>query len=159
MIDISNFYMDFSKITVEDIYKSAMIPYLSIVSPAELWIEAENIMEIRAIVIEWYKALENGSAFKRFPDRKNKDVTMSQAKKMISNLDKDFMTESYRWEKLKVEAGPEFSRLPDCAQLAFAQQLKKTMKTSAEIATEATKRLLAGEILPKISVPAITFGD
>lgn len=111
-------------------------------------VEAENIFEVREIVIGWFEALEKGLADNRFPDPRGLEISQERADKFIGMLDDEFMQESGRFGALKVATGPEFCRLSPRARRAFAQQVLQKAKQPKEILEEAIQRVRKGEVFP-----------
>ncbi len=123
------------------------------VTRARAWVEAENIYEVWKVTQHWFELMESGEAASRYPDPFWRDedfpgkapLTQEVADRLIEEMDEDFMLEKGRFQG---RAAPEFSRLPPHARIAFAQDLYRVMKTSAEIYKEAEERLARGEVLP-----------
>ena len=123
------------------------------------WVMAENDMAVWKVVCKWFRYIEEGEAAFKFPDPDFKprnpkvSITQETADLLITEMDDDFALEKSRWPDGR---GPEFSRLPPHARVAFAQELHLATKTMDEMAAEAKKRLKRGEQLPPREAWAIT---
>lgn len=142
---------DYSQMTVGDLYQHTRGLYKreNATSFARAWVMAENIMEIRNLVIDWCNALNDGSIKYRLPDPFNK-MTQDEADKLIRILDDEFDYEfRNRASNLGVEKSVDLSeRLSSPQRLAMAQAIRATKKSRAQIAAEVRERQKAGETLP-----------
>jgi len=138
--------MTYENMKVADIYLS--MPKNRVASTADYWVEAENIFTVRAIFIDWFNAMEDGSAANRYPDLNDATYIMEDADKLVKELDADFDIEKRRYHGLKVEAGPGYERLAPHSRLAFAQEVFGAVLSESEIYIEAKRRLEAGETIP-----------
>ena len=111
------------------------------------WVEAENMMDIRRVLIEWFDELQDGTANDRYPDPTKmeapvgKPITQERANLFVEELEDDMLIEKARFRGLKKEAGPGYTRLEPHARVAFMQSMWRTMMTAEEIKAEARKRL------------------
>lgn len=122
------------------------------ISWAMSWIEAENIMQLREIVCDWYYALENGSIQYRLPDLMDNNVTQNKADDLIQILDEEFEIETIqRGHVLDIDCGPNLFRMHPTQRLAFAQSFYAKMLTEEQIEEQAWLRLKAGEKLPPLN--------
>lgn len=120
---------------------------------AMAWVEAENVEAVWKVVQAWFELMEAVRAADRYPDpfweakhpAKKRPVTQEVADKLIAELDADFQLEDRRFPDGK---GPEFSRLPAHARVAFAQDVYEVMSSEGEIEAEAKQRVRRGERLP-----------
>lgn len=119
-----------------------------VLEKAIAYVEAENIFAVRALISEWFTAIESGEAETRDPDPFDNSVSQERADTLIQELDSDFDIENYRWGTLGVTKGPEYSRLSPKARIAFAQAVFKILKNEDVIIAEACTRLNNGEELP-----------
>lgn len=142
---------DYSQMTVGDLYQSTRGLYKkeSTTNFARAWVMAENIMEVRNLIIDWCDALNDGSIKHRLPDPFNK-MTQNEADKLIKILDDEFDYEfRNRASNLGVEKSVDLSeRLSSSQRLAMAQAIRATKKSRSQIATEVRERQKAGEVLP-----------
>ena len=111
------------------------------------WIEAENVFDVRAVLIEWFDALNDGTANDRYPDPTclegppGEPITEERADKFVEVLEDDMLKESGRFRGLGKEVGPGFPRLEPHARLAFMQAVWQVMKTKEQIKLEAIDRI------------------
>ena len=111
------------------------------------WVEAENIFAVRAVIIEWFNALNDGTANDRYPDPTclegppGEPITEERADKFVEELEDDMLKESVRFRGLGKEVGPGFPRLEPHARLAFMQAMWQVMKTKEQIKSEALERI------------------
>jgi len=142
---------DYSTTTVEDLFMEIVKkPEPLDQTPAEMWIEAENVMELKKLLVKWFYMMEDGTAFMKKPDPLNSSWNEKRARKLVEELDLDFNIESTRWPSYDVEEGPEYIRLTGGSLIAFAQEYDKIRKKYSEIKEEAKRRLDKGEkILPE----------
>lgn len=138
----------YSNITVDRIYSECTQRSYDIAHVALAWAEAENIMAVREIMCDWFDAMENGVAHKRFQDPRGPAVSLEEAERMIAEIDDDFNIEKNRWTGLGVEAGPDYFRLEPHAKIAFVQQILMTIKTMEQLEKEVYERQKAGEQIP-----------
>ncbi|MFH1290407.1 MAG: hypothetical protein ABIH92_03295, partial [Nanoarchaeota archaeon] len=144
---------DYTDMRTEDIYASLKYKRFPreyhANDSAELWVEAENMMAVRKLIIRWYRELEAGTA-----DRNNRidplniSITQGKADNFIKVLDEEFDKEMYRAESLKIDTPVEFNRLSSNARIAFAQQIFDLIKDEDTLIAESERRIQAGEILP-----------
>jgi len=149
----------YANMTVAELYTSVKFsyPYVSTSEDAAVgWIEAENIFDVRAIIIEWFDALNDGTANDRYPDPiclegpPGKPITEERADKFIEELEADMLKEWMRFGSLGREAGPGFDRLEPHARMAFMQAVWQVMKTMDQIQEEAAERTKAKELPPAV---------
>lgn len=113
------------------------------------WVEAENIMRVREIIIDWFYALENGVAHYRRPNPANHIVSPKQANQMIEKIDDDFEHEfKKRSNALGIDYTPELSRLGEDQKLALAQEISCTKLNENDLERITWDRLKQGEKLP-----------
>lgn len=137
----------YGRMTLESMYQITQKGYdLAHVSLA--WVEAENIMEIRSLMSNWFDAMEDGTANKRFQDPRGPVISLEEAERMIAEIDDDFNIESNRWRGLGVEAGPDYFRLEPHAKIAFVQQILMTIKSISQLEEEVFNRQKIGEQIP-----------
>ena len=152
-IPVLNGLMDYSNTNIADLYQHTKYEYNNekdtVVYRARAWIMAENIMEVRNLVIDWCKSLDDGSIKYRLPNPLG-DLTQRQADKIILILDDEFDMEfRTRSAGLGLTAQTDLTnRLEPQQRLAMAQAIKSVKKSKIQIAREARKRLDAGESLP-----------
>ena len=137
----------YTDMTVRQVYDSMAATALD----AKAWVEAENIMAVRAVICRWFELMESGEAAYRYPDPMV-GVDHDRADRLVEELDADFDKERMRFPGGYPEAGPAFHRLPPHARLAFAQGVFAVMKTQAQLDEETCRRLEAGEQLPPEAV-------
>ena len=147
--------VSYASITIEHIYFAVQPPKPSTPEAiAFAWVEAENIIAIRAIVCRWFELLQAGQADGRYPDpqwqqpKGKKPLTPELADRLVAELDADFELEKHRFPESDVNNGPCFHRLKPWARMAFAQEFYNAIKTEAQIEEEAVSRLKAGEKFP-----------
>lgn len=148
--------VSYENMAVEELYVSLKYSstshriYGSILTAEEVacdWVEAENMMAIRLILIEWFDALQDGTANDRYPDPLNmeapagKPITQERADLFVEELEEDMLMEKARFRGLKREAGPGYTRLEPHARIAFMQAVWRVMLTPEEIKSEARRRL------------------
>lgn len=133
-----------------DLYRSCRI---ELKSDSQAWVMAEMVMEIRRVACEWFKAMEDDSAWGRRPDPRGKMVSKEEADRIVMTMEDDFNVERPRWLNYGVTDGPGFTRLHDSNRLAFAQEISAALKSENEIKQEVERRLQAGEKLPPGDIP------
>ena len=114
---------------------------------AYAWIEAENIMDLRQLISNWFQLIETGESDGTYPSI-NSSITQKEADHLIEELDADFQIERARFPDSDPEAGPAFVRLLPHSRLAFVEEIKKILKQSDQLEYEARKRIDSGEIIP-----------
>jgi hypothetical protein len=143
----------YQNMTVRELYTSAVGKWRTRDRSAELaeasgWIEACNIMELRLLISDWFRALEDGSVEHRHPDPTDNTITQERADRLVVELDADFEMEHGRFANLHADAGPQFTRLSPITRIAFAQAVFAVVRDLEDIEREAWERLRDGEKLP-----------
>lgn len=131
--------MDYTKTKTEDFFKSIISNWNGDSEAA--WLQAENLMELRELFIKWYKYIENGEAENIYPDPFfKKNISQELADNIINIIENDFLLEKGRWEGLKVNSGPGYTRLSPSAKIAFVQQISKIYKNTSQILKETNEK-------------------
>ena len=129
----------------------------------QCWSEAVNIFEVRQTIIEWFNALQEGTANDRYPDPfiveapKGKLITQERADDFVEQLEADMLLEKARFGSLNRDAGPGFTRLESHAKIAFMQSIWSIMKTPQELMEDADRRFRERD-LPE-SILKVLDGD
>lgn len=99
----------------------------------------QHVQDARALLQEWFAAMEDGSSDRRLPDPQHPSgITPEQADALVKALDDGFERELRLWaNKDGVDggpfvAGPEFHRLAMSQRLALAQQLWDIVRSARE---------------------------
>lgn len=147
--------MSYETTTVKDLYVSALAAFSGLEQKAEAWVEAQNVEAAWEVVKAWYGYLQRGEAAHKYPDPSweappgRKPLTQDLADTLVREIDEDFEIERGRFPResgapLSTGLGPEMSRLPPHARMAFAQELYGVVMTAAEIKAEALRLLESG---------------
>lgn len=117
----------------------------------EAWVCAQNDMAVRAIIIDWFYALENGTAELRLPDPRDNVLTQDKADRIIQTIDDDFYSEHNRYSGLHVDKGPEyFLRLSPRGRFTMAQEILSVLMKPEQIEEEAARRIKNKETIPNM---------
>ena len=140
--------MSYKNITAEQIYQSMSSSLWQ--NNMEAWVCAQNDMEVRQVIIDWFYALENDIAELRLSDPRDKKLTQEKADKIIQTIDDDFESEHNRFSILGVDKGPEFfERLSQHGRFTMAQEILSVLMTPEKIEEEAAKRIKNRELVPE----------
>ena len=124
----------------------------------EAWVCAQNDMEVRQVIIDWFYALENGTAEMRLPDPRDETLTQEKADKIIKAIDDDFAIEKNRYHGLNVDKGPEFfERLSPRGRFTMSQEILAVLLTPEQIEEIAAKKIKAREALPDGSSDVVYY--
>ena len=103
--------MSYEDMTIKELYTSLKYSstshriYGSILTAEEVacdWVEAENMMAIRLVLIEWFDALQDGTANDRYLDPTNMEapvgrpITQERADLFVEELEDDMLKEKAR---------------------------------------------------------------
>ena len=122
---------------------------------ATAWVEAENTEKVFAVLIDWFRAMQDGTAKDRYPDPLFKTrkglcpLSTEVASKLVREVEADFGLEVPRMQHTKAgTVGPGYDLLAPEQQMALAQDVYRVLMTDSEIEEEAKRRLARGESVP-----------
>lgn len=162
--------MSYTNTTHANLYHGSAGSYgRSLEECAFFWCEALATQRAWEVVKAWFRAMQAGEAALRYPDPLwqpkpgRKAITQELADIMVQEMDEDFLLQQNRFPK-ESGLGPEFSRLPPHARLAFMQEIMDASRTTREITQEASALIATGWLPPgwnppQAAPPSVTVSE